>query len=74
MALNMTPELWKAICQASAMYPTCTIHLHQHEWCVNRFTVEHGPGVFDVPVTDPAPPRHVQPHLQPAPSRSNHRP
>lgn len=58
MALNMTAELWQAICAAAATYPTCTIHLRQHEGWIRGFTVEHGPVLAQ---EYSAPPSHIQP-------------
>ena len=43
MRLCIAPALWQALCRTAAMYPTCTLHLHQHQGCIKGFTVEHGP-------------------------------
>jgi hypothetical protein len=43
MRLTIAPGLWHDLCRTAARYPTCTLHLFQHEGCVKRFTVEHGP-------------------------------
>lgn len=63
MALNMTPELWRDICAASAAYPTCTIKLCQHEYWVRSFTIEHRHTVPEEEERNAAPPRHVRPTL-----------
>lgn len=59
----MTPQLWQALCQTAAMYPTCTLRLRQHEGWIRSFTVEHGPTVVAEPLA--VPPAHVQPTVAP---------
>jgi hypothetical protein len=58
MSLNMTPQLWHALCAAASAYPTCTIHLRQHQGWVKSFTIEHGPGEGETVLVTP--PVHVQ--------------
>lgn len=60
MALSMSPELWREICEAAAMYPTCTLHLYQHEGWVKSFSIEHRMRPCD---DGSLPPRHVKPAL-----------
>jgi len=57
MALAMTSELWRQICEAAAQYPTCTLKLFQHQGFIKSFTVEHRMGQCADTST---PPHHVK--------------
>ena len=61
MSLNMSRELWQALCAAASAYPTCTLHLRQHQGFVRSFTVEHGP--MEPENASVIPPGHVHPHF-----------
>lgn len=63
MPLHMSQDLWHQLCEAADRYPTCTLHLHQHQGWVRSFTIEHGPGTTDLHTT--ALPSHVARDMAP---------